>query len=138
MKATVVVRIVVALLGFVVGFWLYGVGRTMRETVGFNATALFCGLLSGVVLPLALVLPLLLARTVWPVLKWWIPHSMFITLAAALLIGGLLSEWWILHDERKFSIETLALDKPHSRPRAWPNSGCSLVFVPGKGIRATD
>ena len=138
MKATVVIRIVVVLLGCATGFWLYSVGRTMCETVGFNASALFYGLLLGVVLPLGVLLPLLIATTVWPVLKSRTPPLMFIRFGVALLLGGLLSEWWILRDERNFSTETVALDKPHSRPRAWPNSGCSLVFVPGTGIRATD
>lgn len=127
-------------IGFSVGFWLYSVGRTMRETVSFDSAALCFGLLLGVVLPSVVVLPLLLARTVWPNLKLWTPPSAFVALGLALLVGSLLSEWWILRDERKFSDEAskASLNSPYSRPRAWPNGTCSLVFIPGKGIHATD
>lgn len=140
MKANVFIRVLVIVLVVVVGFWLYGIGRTMRETVGFNVTALCSGLLLGFALPLTVFLPLLISRTVWPVLKSWTELSSFRALVVALLIGCLLSESWILRDERKFSAETsqATLDRPYSRPRAWPNTGSSLIFVPGKGIHATD
>jgi hypothetical protein len=127
-------------IGFSVGFWLYSVGRTMRETVSFDSAALCFGLLLGVILPSVAVLPLLLARTVWPKLKLWTPPWAFVALGLALLVGSVLAEWWILRDERRFSDEVskASLNSPYSRPRAWPNGTSTLVFIPGKGIHATD
>ena len=80
-------------IGFSVGFWLYSVGRTMRETVSFDSAALCFGLLLGVILPSVVVLPLLLARTVWPKLKLWTTPWAFVALGLALLVGSLLAEW---------------------------------------------
>lgn len=128
-------------IGFAAGFWNYGGVRTMQETVGFDSAAFGFGLLLGVVFfPSMAVLPLLLARTIWPNLKSWTPPSAFVALGVALLVGSVFSEWWILRDESKFSDEVsqVSLSSPYGRARAWPNEGCRLVFIPGQGIHATD
>jgi hypothetical protein len=137
-RATLLVSAIVAGLG--VGFWLYGIGRTMRENVNFDTTASLSGLLLGVGLPLVVLLPTLIVKKVWFPEKAWPMSSLLAAFAVALLAGSLASEWWILRDEARFSVEASKTNggTPYSRSRAWPNQTCSLVFVPGKGIHATD
>ena len=55
-----------------------------------------------------------------------------------LVVGSGLSEAWILRDESRFENEAARATATYSRPRAWPNQGCSLVFIPGKGVHSTD
>lgn len=127
------------LIGFVVGFWLYGVARTMRETVGFNATASLSGLFLGVVFPLMLGVVLYIANKVWGARKVR-PISLLVAFVICLLVGSFTSEWWMLRDEAFFSTELTKIgpDISYTRSRAWPNQTCSLVFTPGKGIHSTD
>lgn len=112
----------------------------MRETVGFDVAAFGFGLLTGVGLPLFIILPFLVFKTIRLREKIRPTPWLIAVLAANLLIGSLISEWWILRDETQFSEEVSKADgqNPYSRARAWPNQSCSLVFVPGKGIHATD
>lgn len=140
MKSRTTLFVLATIVGFAVGFWLYGVGRTMRETVNFNTTAFLSGLLLGVALPLIIVLPLLIAKKLWFREKVWPVSLLLVAFAVSLLVGSFASEAWILRDETRFSAETANANAatPYSRPRAWPNRTCSLVFVPGKGIHSTD
>lgn len=126
-----------AIVGIALGFWLYGVGRTMRETVHFSVWAMLSGILLSVLLPtLAAVLLRFLGRlsvragSPWP----WLLTSFTVSL----VVGSGLSEAWILRDESRFENEAARATTTYSRPRAWPNQGCSLVFIPGKGIHSTD
>jgi hypothetical protein len=141
MNARTLLLPAVIVAGLAVGFWLYGGGRTMCETVGFTVPAFLFGLLLSVILPLILiVLPLLIAKNFWFREKAWPLSSLFMTFAVCLLIGSFASEVWILRDEAKFEDEVKHLDPetPYSRSRAWPNRTTSLVFVPNVGIHATD
>lgn len=140
MKWKALSLVLAAIAGCVVGFWIYGAGRTMRETVGFDIGSFGCGVLLALGLPYVLVALFLIVRQLRPSPTVGCPPSLLIVLSLALLAGSLLSEWWILRDETQFSTEVskTAQSKIYSRPRAWPNSGCSLVFVPGEGIHATD
>jgi hypothetical protein len=140
MKTKTTTLVFAIVVGFAVGFWLYGIGRTMRETVNFNTTALLSGLIFGVALPLAVVLLLLIAFKLCFLERWWPVCLLFVVFAVSLLGGSLASESWILWDEARFSAEVSKANgrNPYSRPRAWPNQGCSLVFVPGMGIHSTD
>ena len=112
----------------------------MRETVNLNTTAFLTGLFFGVALPLVLVLWLFIAKNLWFREKFWPVSSLFVPIAVSLLVGSLASESWILWDEARFSAEVSKAGggNPYDRPRAWPNQGCSLVYVPGKGIHAID
>jgi len=125
-------------VGLIIGFWFYGVGRTMRETVHFNLTAVSSGMLLGMILPLAAILPLLIVKRLWFRDTTWAASSLFISLLVSLFIGCFLSEAWMLRDETRFTVEASKVDSIYSRPRAWPNQTCSLVFIPGKGIHSTD
>ena len=140
MKSRTTFLVLAIVVGFVGGFWLYGVGRTMRETVNFNTTAFLSGLLLGVGLPLIVVLPLLIAKKLWFRDKVWPVSLLLVAFVASLLVGSFASEAWILRDEARFSAETTNANPatPYSRPRVWPNQTCGLVFVPGKGIHSTD
>jgi len=129
--------LILEIVGFGIGFLLYGIGRTMRETVNFNTTASLSGLLLGVVLPLIVILPVLIAKKLWFRTVAWPGSLLLVAFVASLLVGSLVSEAWILRDEARFSAETTNAI-PYSRPRAWPNQTCSLVFVPGKGTHGTD
>jgi uncharacterized membrane protein YbhN (UPF0104 family) len=119
--------------GFAVAFWLYGIGRTIHETVGINAAATFSGLAFGVCLPSVILVLVLVVRRSFRKRRWAVA-----LLILCLLLGSLLSELSILHDEQSFRVEAGAVNSVYSRARAWPNDGCTLVFVPGKGVHATD
>src|SRR5438045_6397117 len=41
---------------FAAGFWFYGAGRTMAETVNFTPDGFLCGFLFGALLPLTAIL----------------------------------------------------------------------------------
>jgi hypothetical protein len=55
---------VVCVVGFALGFWFYSIGRTMCETVDFDATAFGFGLLTGIGFPLFIILPFLVFKTI--------------------------------------------------------------------------
>lgn len=124
-----------------IAFWLYGAARTMCETVGFNTRSLVVGAMFGFVAPLLVVLSILFA------LRMARASARPITLTGiasgaclGLLAGSLLSESWILADERSFDSEVRHAVplSPYGRARAWPNETCSLVYIPGKVVHATD
>jgi hypothetical protein len=56
----------------------------------------------------------------------------------SLMIGSVLSEAWILFDEARFKGEAAASPDIYSRDRAWPNRAAALVYIPHRGIHATD
>lgn len=142
MKLRTILFVFAMVIVFAIGFWLYGIGRTMRETVAFNTTAFLSGLFLGVGLPLLVILPLLVAKIIYSHGKvLTVPFSLLVVkFTVLLLVGSIASEVWILRDEASFSAETTKgnVVASYSRPRAWPNQTCSLVFVPGKGIHSTD
>lgn len=120
-------------------FLIYGVGRTMCETVGFSGRAP----ISGFALASLLLIPILTAEFVairHSEQRALLARSALFILSSSLLFGCLVSELWILHDEKQFASEVSAIlpQRIYSRPRAWPNGVCALVFVPGQGIHATD
>jgi hypothetical protein len=125
---------------FVLVFWLYGIGRTMRETVGFNTTATVSGFSLTLVFSLVfLFLLLLLATSLDVKLKRW--RLILVLFLGSLILGSAMSETWILWDEARFRDEIVTrpdISRPYSRPRAWPNEVGSLVYVPTKGIHSTD
>lgn len=54
-------------------------------------------------------------------------------------IGALLAEAVILADEVNFAKSVLNMNyDSFARPRIWPNSMCSRVYVKGNGIHAID
>jgi glucan phosphoethanolaminetransferase (alkaline phosphatase superfamily) len=125
-------------VGLVVGFWFYGIGRTMRETVSFNTTASLSGLVLGCVLPLLVLIPLFVAQKLWFREKTSSVSLLLVVFTVSLLVGSFASEVWILQDETRFSVEADKSNTLYSRPRSWPNQVCGLVFVPGEGIHSTD
>lgn len=141
MKVRTTLLVSAIVVGLAASFWLYGGARTMRETVSFDIVASVSGFVFGVLLPLVIILPpLLVAKKLWHLEKGWRVPSWFIAFAICLLVGSLASEAWILRDEAQFSAEVSKTNKEvlYSRSRTWPNQTCSLVFVPGQGIHATD
>jgi hypothetical protein len=84
----------------------------------------------GIPLGAALILRLLF-RPLSELLNLW-------KTAALLLVACTLSERWIISDETRFAVEASKASGVFSRDRAWPNHGCSLVYIPGRGIHATD
>ena len=138
MKFRKILFVFATTVGLVIGFWFYSIGRTMHETFYFSLAAFSSGMLLGFILPLASIVPLLVVKRFWFRERIWAVYSLFIVLSVSLLIGCLVSEAWILWDEACFSVEASKFDSIYSRPRAWPNQTCSLVFIPGKGIHSTD
>jgi hypothetical protein len=72
-------------------------------------------------------------------------HMPALAVAALLGIlgGAAAAEWAIVRDERAFAIEAAAWEQRggtglYARARAWPNTHCGLVYVPGQGISAHD
>ena len=122
-------------------FWFYGAGRTMYETVGLNIRAMAAGSFIGVICPtLMTISALFVLRRFWTNLKPMTLLSIILGLGIGLSIGSILSEGWILVDESKFASEVheSTSEQGYGRARSWPNEGCSLVYVPGRGIHATD
>lgn len=124
-------RVVAFIAGVAVAFWLYGIGRTMAETVGVSWHGTLCGALLGFVAPFGAVILIALARRSRQ-------RRLTRALTLAFVLGSVSSELWILHDERRFASEVTTAGEIRSRPRAWPNGSASLVYLPGKGIHATD
>jgi len=121
---------VVAFIGCVaLAFWLYGGGRMMAETVGVSWRGTLSGALLGVAVPGIVVTLIALARH---------ERRLITTLMLALVTGSVVSELWILRDEHRFASEIATASGIRGRPRAWPNGTASLVYLPGKGVHATD
>jgi hypothetical protein len=127
--------------GVGIGFYLYGVGRTMRGTIGFEPRTSLASLLLSGFLSLPVALPtLLFARLFWLRDRMLSVPLCVSIWAACLLTGACASEARILVDETRFEREVARSsgNSIYSRPRAWPHELCSLVFIPGKGIHGTD
>lgn len=138
MNARLVVTMVTMILTCPIAFCLYGVARMMCETVGFHTRASIIGLLFGVCLPTLATIPaIFVTQRLFGNLKPRILLSIILGAAIGLLAGSVLSEYWILVDEISFTSEA-ASTVPYSRPRAWPNTNCSLVYSPNTGVHATD
>jgi hypothetical protein len=129
----------VSALGFFWGFWLYSSGRTMTETVGLTLRGTAGGLLLVVLFAMFPITPLLLAGIWGSHARSW-GALIFVAFSVAALNGSFFSECWILRDEVTFNVEIRKglFANSYSRSRAWPNDGCSLVFIPGRGTHATD
>jgi hypothetical protein len=135
MKARTALSCAAGLLGLVAGFWLYGVGRSMAENVGFELASLFAGLYIAVLVPIPFVFPCA-ALALW---RGHSPNACLATYTACLVLGSLVSEVSMLVDEARFRAEIAAhLELPHNRARAWPNETVALVYWPDRGIHATD
>jgi hypothetical protein len=124
--------------GLSVGFWLYGIGRTMRETVQFNTVASLAGLLVGAVFPIVFFVVLVVVTRLLRGERVSLAVPLVVGFATCVLLGNFISECWILRDETLFSIEAKKTNGPYSRPRVWPNQTCALIFEPEKGIHSTD
>lgn len=122
-------RVVAFIACAAAAFWLYGAGRTMAETVGISWRGTVSGALFGFAVPSAVVMFIALVRR-----ERWLMTA----LTLALGIGSIASELWILNDEHRFASEVARTSEIRSRPRAWPNGTASLVYLPGKGVHATD
>jgi len=138
MKRTAVIAIVTMWMSCAVGFWLYGAGRTICESTGLDGRAQLAGMLIGVLLPASAICVVRAVIMYWSVGRQAVPRGTLVSCTVGLLLGSVLSESCILWDEHKFAAEVSGLEKPYSRPRAWPNGASSLVFVPGSGIHSTD
>lgn len=124
-------------LAFVLSFWLYGVARSMCETVFFSPTATARGVVLGVALPWTVFLLISMTRAAARGESRGTLRGLGgITLA--MFLGSAVSEVSLLFDEARFARETSGATTIYSRPRAWPNGTCSLVFTPGKGMHSTD
>jgi hypothetical protein len=115
---------------FAAAFWLYGIGRTMAETVGASWRGTASGAALGFAAPSVIVILIVLARRD--------RRSSMTVLTLAFVLGSVVSELWILNDEHRFASEIATADEIRSRPRAWPNGSASLVYLPGEGVHAID
>ena len=140
MKAKRTVGTVVVIVGTWMGFWFYNIGRTMRESVNFDVSAIFCGLMLVVLFSMIPVMSLFILKSIFPSQTKWSLFSLLILFSVSLGSGSLLSEAMLLRDEARFAAEVMRANPQsiYSRPRAWPNQNCDLVFIPGKGIHSTD
>lgn len=127
------------LCGALPAWYLYGAGRTMEATVGFDERATRFGLLISALFlgpPGAVVL---VSGRVF--LREEVPALRRAALAGGVgvLLGAAVSETMILADEAEFVGAVAAAPAEELwRPRAWPHDDCALVHVPGRGIHATD
>jgi|SRR6185437_3220525 len=119
-------------------FWVYSEGRTMVETVHFSIRGSLAGLVLVSICAGAPLVLTLIVRSWSPVIRRYV-ISVFVVAICASLMGCLLSECWVRYDESRFDSESRhASGHVYSRSRAWPNGGCTLVYVKGAGIHATD
>lgn len=114
-------------------FWSYGIGRTLCETTGLTWRGSICGVTIALGACAAV-------GSIWFLLtqRLHLRAGFWVAFGAAFLLGAVMSELWILRDERLFIAQTSTSGKLQSRPRAWPNDSAMLVYVPGKGVHATD
>lgn len=114
-------------------FWSYGIGRTLCETTGLT----WRGSLCGVTIALGACA---VTGSVWSFItrRLHLRAGFWAAFGAAFLLGAITSELCILRDERLFAEQVATSGKLQSRPRAWPNDSGMLVYVPGKGVHATD
>jgi len=120
-------------ISLALSFWTYGIGRTMCETVGLTWRGCRCGAILG-------AFTLTITALVWIVLlrRHYSPGIVVAAIALTFAAGSVSSELWILHDENEFIETATASGERQGRPRAWPNSIAALVYIPGKGVHATD
>jgi hypothetical protein len=141
MKLRIIFTMTTMVVTCPLAFWLYGEGRTMCETFGLDTRSITGGLLAGALFPALIIIPSLVVMCRWPsVLNSGTLLHLTLNAAIGLMAGSVLSECWILADEVRFASEVVAGAPmaPYSRPRAWPNEGTALVYIPGRGIHATD
>lgn len=83
--------------------------------------------------------PTLVARTLYRADRALLQRASLV-LAAALLAGAAASEAMLLVDEAAFASEMTRTPPTtvYARARAWPHVDAALVYVPGRGIHATD
>jgi hypothetical protein len=111
----------------------------MTETFNFNMRAALFGLVLVFTVPLLILPTLLSAKRLWLARKERAVSTWLGVLGVSLLAGCLISETCVLRDEARFSTEIAKENgNRYSRARAWPNQGCSQVFLPGRGIQSTD
>ena len=141
MKARIAFAMATMVFTCPIAFWIYGEVRTMCETVGLNTRATGSGIFLGMVYPaLITISALFVVRRFWNSSKATSLLSISLGIGIGLLTGSILSECWILTDESRFfsEIRENGTEKHYGRARAWPNAGCSFVYIPGKGVHATD
>jgi len=126
-------RALTALVIAGLAFWFYGECRTMQENVGFNFGASFRSLYLLAFLSSLFWLPFLVRR-----LSGFRAPRTSRLVVCSLIAGTVLSEAWILLDETRFKREAAASLVSYSRGRVWPNGGTALVYIPHRGIHATD
>jgi hypothetical protein len=134
-----VLAIIVALAVGGLSFYVYGAVRTMQENIGLAARPLLVSAAFPLVILAAAVAIVMAARS-FTSGRPAISKRTIVLFAGGWLLGCSASEACILNDERAFAHE-LSLrprTESYSRPRTWPNEACSLVFIPGRGIHATD
>lgn len=130
----------VALIAFSYAFWVYGVFRTLGEWVGFDFARSLWTFAFGIGMLGVLVLPWLLIK------QYWFPNfavsarTLTVSVLTGFVLGSVAAELQLLHDERQFfaEVHVQGEDQTYSRERAWPHELCSLVYVPGHGVHATD
>ena len=140
-KARIAFAMATMVLACPPAFWLYGEVRTMCETIGLNTRSIFASILLGMVYPaLMTISALFVVGRFWSRMKASSLLSIILGMGMGLVTGGILSECWILADERTFAseIQQNGSGEHYGRARVWPNEGCSLVYIPGKGVHATD
>lgn len=130
----------VALFAFSAAYWVYGACRTLGEWVGFDFARSLWTFALGIGMLVVLVLPWLLIKQHWFPDFGVAPRPLMITIIAGFFLGSVAAELQLLHDERQFFAEVRARGEEHSysRERAGPHEICSLIYVPGQGVHATD
>jgi hypothetical protein len=119
----------------------YAQARALMETVGWRPNATLFGVWLSL-WHLALYLgPFAVLCFLHPSLK---RHrtSMFRrmpTFVFAAAMGWAVAEVWVMTDEVHFLLEVARNSEEHyTRGRVWPNVGTQLVYIPGRGVHATD
>jgi len=145
MKWRVVFQTFAALVLAALGFRVYGGTRAMFEQFGFRPGPALVGLIVAIA---AAMQPLLVLYIVTHLCDASLARRfregrhapLFARATVAIVAGALLSEAAIGYDEARFLREVAQTDgtREYWRARAWPNTGCSLGYVPGSGFHATE
>jgi len=121
----------------------YAGARALIQTIGVHLNAALFGalisfvylvLFAGVFFTLYYLLRLLRRGR-----KWSAPKLHWRALLLSALLGWATAEIWVTADEVRFLSEVARnTEERYTRGRSWPNVGTQLVYIPGRGVHATD
>lgn len=137
------VLIVLPVVQFVSGFWIYSNAKLLRNSAGLEVIEIAFCLFAVMICSL---LPLGLIRVILELASRRLERSSHSSLSMQLmcmllvcLLACVCAEAWLLEEEWRFRTQIKANPSVDAfMPRAWPFEGFGLRYSPGYGVWATD